>query len=134
MKHVKRILMLLIMVATISGCGAQKVEYEPIDIAASRKDRAYELAEDVLFVTDQFNKGKPQDHCQELLQMDFDELKELSEDEHLSRLDQITVNSIATNTIVIICKVESGDYDNVEATDGIKSLMKYLKEGYNTNE
>lgn len=145
MKHLRKFMMLMITVVFVAGCGAQnetkedenvaisvddsKEEYEDIDIASSVRNRAYDLAEDVLFVTDQYTKGARVDHCHELLYMDFNELKELHENEYLSELDKMTVNSIATDTILIICKIEDGDYDTKEVTDNIESLMKYLIDG-----
>ena len=103
-------------------------EYEPIDIPAERRQQAYKIGEDVLFYIDHYNNGANPSQCLEMLQIDYDQLIDLSEDENLSEVDKLLIDAMATDTAMLIRKVKALDYDTASIIDNLEQFMGHIKD------
>lgn len=144
MKHLRKIMMLILTVIFIAGCGAPKAdkeadpEVESLDIekdyATSKKRYAYTLANLNLTILDVFNNGGDRYQCIDLLKSNYEDFEKLKEDEALSEDDHLIMFALYLNTSELAKKVADSDHDTDELEGNINKCIENLKKGENWEE
>ncbi|MEE1033785.1 MAG: hypothetical protein U0L06_04365 [Agathobacter sp.] len=136
MKHLRKIMMLMLTVVFIAGCGAPKAEpydYEK-EHATLQKSYAYTLAKGQKTILDVYNNGGDQYQCFELLKMDYKSFEELKEDKKLSDYDHKTMLLLYANTYYFAEKIANADHDTTDYEKTLNQCIERLKKDENWEE